>query len=443
MKEKGLPTELETIVYDLWTIRIAQFGDRIASASKDNEPSSQVYSTLESENEITDHERGTLSTPKGRDRRLNSAPNLYDCLALCYLGMHTLRLPLTPGDIYAWVVDGKMAFRGAIKLLPMAMKDRLPSSYHSSLNPYTMMSYKRFYSTLTNLQISFEKDHGVLWPPLNLHLLLFRYIKELALPLQLYDATLRLRDLLGYTFALQHDGRQRVGFAQLPEAQLIGCVIVCIKLIYPFDKIKRSPGSVAEPAALVMDWKQWSKHLRAAKMEQRQGKPNFTTEELTKLQESDVFEMKPEQLDRYLKFYADNFLDDAEIQRTRDNDDFRNALFDMFPIDVKEHRQPTEVSAERPQGSTLNTVKDVQASMKTADVVADDEGEENVVRPGQMYPIWKQIQDLPPRAVLFYEEAARIAGFSVDMLVMAVYFVEVRLERRRRQQKEGTRTRHL
>jgi RNA polymerase I-specific transcription initiation factor RRN7 len=441
VKDKGLPSELETVIYDLWTLRITQLGSRIASAGKENEPSSQVYSTLESEDETTDHERGTLSTPKGRDKKLSSAPNLYDCLVLCYLGMHTLRLPLTPGDIYAWVTDGKMAFRGAIKLLPMAMKDRLPSSYHSSLTPHTMMSYKRFYATLTSLQISFEKDHGVLWPPLNLQLLLFRYIKELALPLQLYDATLRLQDLLGYTFVLQHNGRQAIGMAHLPEAQLIGCLIVCIKLFYPFDKIKRLPESVAEPAALVVDWKKWCKYMNAADKEQRQGETNFTTEELTKLQESDVFEMKPEQLDQYLGFYDDTFLDDAEIQRTRDNDDFRNALFDMFPIEGQEQRQPAQLSEGRPYDSMLKTVRDVQASMETAEIVADDQGEENALRPGQMYPVWKEVQDLPQRAVMFYEAAAKIAGFSVDLLVMAVYAVEVRLERWRRQQKEGTRTR--
>lgn len=441
VKGKGLPSELETVIYDLWTLRVTQLSDRIASAGKENEPSSQVYSTLESEDETTDHERGTLSTPKGRDKKLNSAPNLYDCLALCYLGMHTLRLPLTPGDIYGWVTNGQMAFGGAIKLLPMAMKDRLPSTYHSSLNPHTMMSYKRFYATLTSLQISFEKDHGVLWPPLNHQLLLFRYIKELALPLQLYDATLRLQDLMGYSFVLRDNGHRAVGVTHLPEAQLIGCLIVCIKLFYPFDKIKRSPEAVAEPAALVVDWKKWCKYMNAADKEQWQGKNSFTTEELTKLQERDIFEMKPEQLDQYLGFYANTFLDDAKIQRTKASDDFRNALFDMFPIEGQEQQELAQISGGRPHDSMLKTVRDVQASIETAEIVAGDHGEENVLRPGQMYSVWKEVQDIPPRAVMLYEKAARTAGFSVDMLVMAVYAVEVRLERWRRQQKEGTRAR--
>jgi RNA polymerase I-specific transcription initiation factor RRN7 len=245
------------VIFDLWALRVAQLSEKIASGDQESESQSQVYNTLESEDDdTTNHERGTISTPKGRDKKLQGTPNLYDCLALCYLGISTLRLPMTPGDIYAWVTDGKMAYRRAIKLLPLAMKDRLPSSYHAVLDPQTMMSYKRFYTTLTNLEISFEKEHGVQWPALNVQLLLFRYLKELALPLELYDATLRLGDLLGYTFAFRYDGRQNLGVRHLPEAQLIGCLVLCVKLLHPFDKVRRAPHSSSEPTAVLMNWKQ-------------------------------------------------------------------------------------------------------------------------------------------------------------------------------------------
>jgi RNA polymerase I-specific transcription initiation factor RRN7 len=439
VKEKGLPNELETVVFDLWALRVAQLSDRITPSTQENESQSQVYNTLESEDETTDHERGTLSTAQDRDKKLNATPNLYDCLALCYLGISTLRLPMTPGDMYAWVTDGKMAYRRAIRLIPLAMKDRLPSSYHAVLDPQTMMSYRRFYTTLTNLEISFEKDHGIIWSPLNAQLLLFRYIKQLAVPLELYDATLQLGDLLGYEFAFRYDGRRQLGVRHLPEAQLIGCLVLCVKLFYPFDRVVRTPKSSSEPTAVVVDWKKWCKHMAAAKKTQREGNSGFTTEELTKLQEGDIFEMQPDQLDQYLDFYADTFLDEAEIQRTKDTNDFRNALYGMFPIQGKGQHPPIQLSDGLPHESMLDTVKEVHASMKTVEVVGDQD-ESNALRPGQMYPIWKEAQDLPPRAEMFYEEAAKLAGLSLDMLVMAVFFVEARVERWRRKQKEGTRT---
>jgi RNA polymerase I-specific transcription initiation factor RRN7 len=440
VKEKGLPSELETVIFDLWALRIAQLSEKIASGEEENESQSQVYNTLESEDDdITNQERGTISTSKGRDKKLQGTPNLYDCLALCYLGISTLRLPMTPGDLYAWVTDGSMAYRRAIKLLPLAMKDRLPSSYHAVLDPQTMMSYRRFYTTLTNLEISFEKEHGVEWPALNAPLLLFRYVKELALPLEVYDATLRLGDLLGYTFAFRYDGRQNLGVRHLPEAQLIGCLVLCVKLLYPFDKVRRAPQSSSEPTAVVMNWKRWCEHITATKKEQREINPGFTTEELTKLQESDVFEMRPDQLDQYLDFYADTFLDNAEIQRTKDNDDYRNALYGLFPIEGKEQHVPVQLSDTISHERRLEVVSAVHSSMKAAAVIRDPEDDADTLRPGQLYPRWREKEDLPPHAMMFCEEVARLAGFSLEMLVMAVFFAEARVEKWRRKQREGVR----
>ncbi|KAF2034293.1 hypothetical protein EK21DRAFT_108330 [Setomelanomma holmii] len=439
VQNKGLPSELETIIFDLWALRIAQLAERIATDNQDSDSQSQIFSTLETDESETDNERGAISTPKGRDKKLQGMPNLYDCLALCYLGISTLRFPLTPGDIYAWTTDGDMAFRGAIKLLPFAMKDRLPASYHVVLDPQTLMRHQRFYTTLTNLQISFEKEHGIVWPPLNLPLLLYRYLSELALPLELYDATLRLADLLGFDFAVHHDGRQRLGIRHLPEAQLIGSLIVCVKLFYPFDKHRRAPRSPSEPSATVVDWKKWCDQMKAARMELRAGTPGFTTEKLTELQESDIFEMRPDQLDQYLDFYAKTFLDEAEVQRAKDSDDFRNALYGMFPIEGKNKHPPIKLSEEILHEKRLQMVKAVHSAMLTWSVVGDDQ---DVLRPGQMYPVWKHAQVLPKRAAIFYEEAARLSGLSMDMLVMAVFFTEARVERWRRKQSEGSRTKY-
>ncbi|KAH7071933.1 hypothetical protein BKA63DRAFT_60432 [Paraphoma chrysanthemicola] len=437
--EKGLPSELETVVFDLWALRIAQLAEKIATANDDSDSQSQVFSTLESEeSEATDNERGKTSAFKNRDKKLDGAPNLYDCLVLCYLGISTLRLPITPGDIYAWTTDGNMAFKAAIRLLPLAMRDRLPASYHAVLDPQTLMRHKRFYTTLTDLEISLEKEHGIIWPALNVPLLLYRYIKDLALPLELYDSTMRLGELLGHDFAFHYHGRSQMGIRRMPEAQLIGCLIVCVKLFYPFDKYRRYLNSPSEPAATVLDWKKWCEHMKTARLEQQQGRPGFTTQELTELQESDVFDMRPDQLDQYLDFYAESFLDNAEIQRTKEGDEFRNALYGMFPIEGKERNPSVKLGDVSSLERTLETVKAVHSDMKTRDVVSEEQA---ALSPGQMYPIWKQLEDMPKRSVLFYEEAARLSGLSMDMLVKAVFFTEARIEKWRRKQRSEERPR--
>ncbi|KAH7371389.1 hypothetical protein BKA66DRAFT_572882 [Pyrenochaeta sp. MPI-SDFR-AT-0127] len=435
--EQRLPAELETIVFDLWALRIAHFGDRIASNDPevDSQPQSQVFNTMESEESDTaDNERGLLKRLRGRDRKLTGAPNLKDCLALCYLGILTLRLPITPGDIYAWVTDGKMAYRRAIKRLPLAMRDRLPPAYHAVLDPNTQLSYKRLYTTITDIQISLEKDHGLLWPALNVPVLLFRYLKELALPLELYDATIRLGDLLGHDFALHYNRKKRLGIRHLPEAQLIGCVVVCVKLLYPFDDERRYPKTVLEPTATTFNWRDWHDQMRAVGMKQRGSRECLTTEELTMLNEKDVLSMQPDQMDQYLDFYAETFLDDAEIQRTKDADDFRNALYNMFPIDGREQHLHSQLSDKPPYQQRLEVIKAVHSGMKPVAVKSDEKAGQDALRPGQMYVSWKNEQDIPEQAQAFYKEAARLAGLSMDMLVKSVFFTEARIEQWRRKQ---------
>jgi RNA polymerase I-specific transcription initiation factor RRN7 len=439
--EKGLPTELETVIYDLWLLRIAQLGDKIASndeeAPESQFQSQQIFSTLESDaDEATDNETGQLRSNKGkRGLKLSSAPNLRDCLALCYLGCMTLRLPVTPGDIHAWVTDGKLPYRRAIKLLPLPMKDRLPPTYHAVLDPNTPLSYSRFYERLVDLQISYDKDHGITWPAINVPLLLFRYLKELALPLELYDATKRLGDLLGYDFVPQYEGKKRLGLRYFPESQLVSCLIVCTKLLYPLDGIKRYPISSSEPTATTVNWDVWVKQMAAAEEIQRGDNARFTTEQMIKLKEEDVFAMVPDEMDQYLDFYADNYLDEAEIQRTRNTDDFRNALYDMFPIESEKPHPPSQMSNGLSLRQKLDVVKAVHAGMEIVTAVAEDNAGKRPLRAGDAYQVWQTEEELPEAAKLLYEKAAKIAGLSVEMLILAVGFTEARVETWKKAQK--------
>lgn len=437
MKEKGLPAELELITLDLWALRIAQFGDRIASENRaDSQPQSQVFSTLETEESETDDARGTLRNSKGRDKKLGDVPNLLDCLGLCYLSILTMRLPITPGDIYHWATEDKLVYRGAIKHVPLPMRDRLPASYHATLNPNALLSYKRFYAAVTDLQVSFTNDHKIAWAPLNHRLLLFRCIKELALPLEVYDVTIRLSKLLNLDFVLRPDRKGRLGVRHLPEAQLAGCLVVCIKLLYPFDGEKRHPRSAAEPTAAVMDWSRWQEQIQATKAEQKGDDHRFTNEELTKLEEKDIFDMPSDRLDQYLDFYADTFLDEAEIQRTKDTDDFRNAIYDVFPIEGRSTPTASQALEAPLQKDNLATVRSVHSSMQAISAIADDEVGAGVLRPGQSYHPYKKEADLPEHAMVLYNEVAKLAGLSMDMLMMAVFYTEARIEKWRRKQKD-------
>jgi RNA polymerase I-specific transcription initiation factor RRN7 len=148
-------------------------------------------------------------------------------------------------------------------------------------------------------------------------------------------------------------------------------------------------------------------------------------------------DLLPKQLNQYLDFYSETFLDHAETQRTADNDDFKKALYDMFSIESTEQHPPSQAPDQSPHERSLETVRAVQGSMKTRAVVSDDEDGQSALRPGQAYPRWKTAKELPDRAATFYDEAARLAGLSMEMLVTAVDVIEARLEGWRRKQREG------
>ncbi|KAF1939801.1 hypothetical protein EJ02DRAFT_407774 [Clathrospora elynae] len=452
IQEKGLPKELEEVVQGFWTLRIAQLADKIALEDPNSDSVStlsHVVSTLEGEtNEIEDTEQAP-TTPRiqsrRRDRKLASAPNLQDCLALCYFGIITLGLPFTPGDIYAWVADGKLAYIQAIKLLPPAMKDclpRRPPIYNTALTPGTPLCYSRFYRTVVDLQISYAKDHAIVWPALNVPLLTFRYIKELALPLELYDATKRVGELLGFDFAPHFNGK-RLGIRHLPEAQLVGCLIVCIKLLYPLDNVKRYPRAATEPSATAMDWDEWYKIMWASKTEQRGEHEGFTNVELMMLRDKDVFDMDAGEMDQYLDFYAHAYLDEARIQKTKDTNEFQSALWETFPINGEAAHPPRPSVHETSLQQKLEVVKAVHGTMKALAAVSDEDTDVETLRPGQAYRSWKTVEELPEPAKMLYEKAAALAGLSMDMMLLAVFFTEAKMEQWRRAKTRRTdATRH-
>jgi RNA polymerase I-specific transcription initiation factor RRN7 len=422
--ERGLPVELETVVHDLWALRILQFEGKITSERQEFD-SSQAVPTSESE---TDGETNSLAF-ENRKKKLKDTPNVMDSLVLCYLGIVTLRLPVTPGDMYAWTTDGKLAYRRAIKLLPAAMRERLPAYYHVALDPNSLLSLRRFYSTLIDLEVGFEKEFGILWPPLNSPVLLFRYLKELALPLELYDASIRLGSLLEYDFALHTDGKTALGIRHVPEAQLIACLVVCVKLFYPFDGERRYPKSTSEPAATAMSWGNWCTIISNAKLKSREGDSRYTMEELTKLEEKDVLSMTGNQIDQYLDFYLGNFLDETHIEANEASDNFHNALCSMFPVTTSVAPQKNRRIDGTGSEKQLETVRAVQGRMRTNPVVAEGEEGSEIQRPGQSYVSYKKESNLPEHADVFFEEVARVAGLSLDMLVMAVFYTERRVEK--------------
>ncbi|CAI6330662.1 unnamed protein product [Periconia digitata] len=424
--ERGLPEELEAIVHDLWALRIMGLESKITEQKQEFD-SSQAAAASDTG---TETDRGPSKSPS---HVLQDTPNLVDCLALCYLGIRTLRLPITPGDIHAWTTNMKMPYRGAIKLLEIDMRDQLPGTYRDVLDPNSLLSFKTLYSSLISIQAAFEDEYGIEWPPLNVPVILFRFMKELALPLEIYPATRRLATLLQYDFTCNSQKRKIVSVEHLPEAHLIGCLVVCVKLLYPFDGARRYPTSIDEPATMKLDWNQRASIMRKSKQPTENSENKYIAEELINLRPEDVPFMNGDQIDQYLAFYQENFVDEPYINAEGKSSDFQRAMHDMFPIQSNKPSQPIQELPESHMQRSWEIVQSVQSILEPQTVIAEDDGQ-GIRRPGRDYVAYKKESDLPENAQAFYEEAARIAGFSLEMLVSVVFSTESRIRRWKKQQ---------
>jgi hypothetical protein len=133
-------------VRDLWALRVQKLQDRIEDVSTSGENTPLFSSQAEDS-----------GGEQSQRRKLADSPRLIETLCLCYLGASLLRIPVTVGevlsyvlflsitptcvmlilDIYrlnSWVAKQEIPFLRAIREIPWSMKDRLPPSYHNSLD---------------------------------------------------------------------------------------------------------------------------------------------------------------------------------------------------------------------------------------------------------------------------------------------------------------------
>ena len=96
---KGFTPDLESVVRDLWALRLQVFKDRSGDVS-DIDDESRVFSSQVEGTEGSDTENDVSSGLEQKRKEEKTLPNLIDTLSLCYLGTLLLRTPLSIGELY-------------------------------------------------------------------------------------------------------------------------------------------------------------------------------------------------------------------------------------------------------------------------------------------------------------------------------------------------------
>lgn len=425
------------MVRDLWALRLQKLQGKV---SYDSETDTEaVFSSQSERGSGTDTGTATSRRSRHATRKKPTGPSLTDVVCIIYTGVMLLRVPLTIADLHEWINSGELLFYCAAKELPVSMRDRLPGHLQAQLEPQDLIAPDSLHRHMLETLTAFNTDVGMLIPPLNHPLILYRWVRELSLPLEIYVAAQRLGRLMQIDFAYSLDAKAYSNMSlRFPEIRLMALVVITTKLLFPFDDRKRYPKSARDPAALAMDWKLWTQlythgnDADDAHGEEENEDPPLTFEDAFKMTEVESLDLAGDRLDQYLDWYERNMASEQVRERGRAGREaeFRRALFKMFPATSKGDNA-SDAREARPDitesGSTSGEkLLQIQSALRPKRIVADD-GSDDIPRAGSFYPQYRAVEDLDDTTRIFYAKAADLAGFSLRGMVRAVFSMERRI----------------
>ncbi|KAJ8071326.1 hypothetical protein OCU04_001660 [Sclerotinia nivalis] len=305
---KGFPAELETVVRDLWELRL-----RVLQGSGDvrSEYGTEFGSTTEGDDTDTDgtgykSTTSTIMSRKRASRVKKNLPKLIETLGFCYLGILLLRLPTSLGEIYKWVTRDEIIYTRAVKEIPKDMRTRLPGHYFRALEIHGILNGHRLHQTVFDMISFYNFNFEMVFPPINNKLLLYKHIRDLGLPVDIYTAVNHLTEVLKYDFSYPIHNKRVYGTTGYPEYQLISLVVVATKLSQPFDDIVRHPHSNLDPTAARINWTKWQNIMVENPSE------GLKRGDEIKITDADVFKMTGAQMDDWMNWYHKTWVDDRD-----------------------------------------------------------------------------------------------------------------------------------
>ncbi|KAI6803900.1 hypothetical protein KC332_g14677 [Hortaea werneckii] len=425
-----LPSGLENLVHDLWALRLQKLQTRVSHESDtETEGQSQVFSS-QSEGETSASEASRHSRRR-RHIRNEGAPNVRDAICLCYMGALLLHEPVTVADFFRWITDGDLLYHRAAKEVPLGMRERLPGTYQELLEPQPMAQPTKLHQSIGEMVAMFGAEFGMAMQPINSTLVLYRWVRELALPIEIYAATQRLAHTLelDFSFTPRSKTKRNETVLQYPEVRFMAVVVVATKLLFPFDEIKRYPGSASDLSALSLKWSAWV-NLHSKKQEGSKPSETLSYAQSMSFSQMDAAQAAGERLDEYMDWFEHNIASEDVRERGQagKDADFRRALFQLFPVNREgaDSDRPTSKTPAQDDAVT-KTIREVQSTLNPNRTIEVGSDEKAVHRVGSFYRRYRAVEELEGPARVFFERCAGLAGISIEDLVRAVFLIESKL----------------
>ncbi|KXH53792.1 forms a complex with the other RRN protein RRN6 and RRN11 [Colletotrichum salicis] len=406
---KGHKPELETVVRDLWDLRISG----AATIVQDDSASEGEPTLFSSQLDLAQDEQH-----RSRNRRAQSwtgenssewpAPRMIDTLGLCFLGCMLLRIPTRVGDLCKWARGGSIPYKEAYRQLPQEMRDRLPTGYTTPLKSASLAVFDNgeLHATVMNLALSYHLNYSMIFPPLNDVLMTLQYARELGLPVETVAIARRVPPIanLAFSFPLE---KTRLRLINQPEILLVTILVLAAMHCFPFEDNIPAPQDENNFILPKLDWKEWKGIMTPALATDEA----ISTVDYTDVTASQITSMSPKELDEYFAHLS--LLTEAQTEET--------LLARYFPMDEQVPRQTVSETTGDEVTERLRAVQTQAASFADLDE-RNRQGDESLRK--NRYHSYKSEEDLPPIGRDFFQMAAQLAGLSVPMLVRAVNMLE-------------------
>ncbi|KND90305.1 RNA polymerase I-specific transcription initiation factor rrn7 [Tolypocladium ophioglossoides CBS 100239] len=397
--DKGYREELETVIRDLWDLRIR--GSSALATTDDDAAEGQLEmfssQSLPEENKAAwkSRARAQIWDPeRGADWPM---PTLPETLGLCYLASLLLRIPTRLGELLHWANSGNIPYKTAYHDLPREMQDRLPSAYVKAFKLPLRSSLQGgiFYRTVMDLVLSYHLNYGIVFPEMSSVSLLVQYAKLLALPIESIVATKRLSASLGYRFQFPANNSKILPLDH-PEIRLVALLILATKLCFPFKGNQPSTDGLGTAYIPHFDWETWKQGLVQHPEEEELSNKAAQFEAVTPNQ---VVQMNDEELDAYF----------AHIAGLVDNRN-ENPITHFFPTESSPAPAPpvpeaSEDEVDERASRLLKQTLEPPRGLGTIKVEGPSDG--------IMYEAFRSVQDLSETAAAFYKAIGTVHALSI------------------------------
>lgn len=236
----NLPFLFESTIKSIWLSYVSNldmaYGEEGIQADSETQAGLDTYAnsaaapSFTSSPTMPDFDSDGEASAEADHGHASKSPHRFSCtipiiaLACAYHG-----LPVYLGDIYRWVVTGKLMFFQAHQLVPKSIEALLTGRQKSYLRNPVIPGYTGLGKSLVSLSRTLQSRLGIELPTLDCRLLMWRLGEELSLPYIFREDLIALSVRLGndYTLGIIHE--------RIPPNPLLGafaCSVFWLKLQY-------------------------------------------------------------------------------------------------------------------------------------------------------------------------------------------------------------------